>query len=135
MALGDAFDVDADEAKGEGLMSIYEAYLANKSSTGSTTTGSTASQPQAAKKTVSAADKTAAEQLKAEGNALISQRLYSSAIDKYTQAIALDPGNAVYWSNRAAAWGAMGEHGKAVQDAEEAVRVDEGFGRGWSRLG
>lgn len=130
LALGDAFDVDPDAEdvrKAPGLMHMYEAYTASSATT---------QEPkQEQKKQPTAEDKAHAEQLKAEGNAAIAQRLYSTAVDKYTQAIALDEGNAVYWSNRAAAWGALGEHGKAVGDAERAVKVDGGFVRGWSRLG
>lgn len=143
LALGDAFEVDPDSEEvgaGAGLMDIYNAYVANsnKSTTGSTasTQQQTETKPETEpKQDPSPADKARAESLKAEGNAAIAQRLYSSAVDKYTQAIALDPRNAVYWSNRAAAWGALGEHGKAVGDAERAVEVDAGFVRGWSRLG
>ncbi|GHJ89601.1 hypothetical protein NliqN6_6003 [Naganishia liquefaciens] len=146
LALGDAFDVDADSEEvktATGLKTMYDAYVASNTNASASSTRSQQQQqqqqqPQASAKTtkqVSAADKARAESLKAEGNAAIAQRLYSSAVDKYSQAIALDEGNAVYWSNRAAAWGALGEHAKAVKDAERAVEVDAGFVRGWSRLG
>lgn len=83
----------------------------------------------------SEADKKAeAEGLKAKGNALMGQKLYDSAIEHYTQAIALDP-NPVYYSNRAAAWGGLGKHEKAVEDAESAISIDPKFAKGYSRLG
>lgn len=132
LALGDAFDVDPDAEdvrNAPGLIHMYQAYTASSASTTQEPKQEQKKQPPTAE------DKARAEQLKAEGNAAIAQRLYSTAVDKYTQAIALDEGNAVYWSNRAAAWGALGEHGKAVADAERAVKVDGGFVRGWSRLG
>lgn len=78
--------------------------------------------------------KAEAEQLKTKGNALMGQRLYDSAIEQYTQAIALDP-NPVYYSNRAAAWGGLGKHEKAVEDAESAISIDPKFAKGYSRLG
>jgi small glutamine-rich tetratricopeptide repeat-containing protein alpha len=65
---------------------------------------------------------------------MMSQKLYDSAIEQYTQAIQLDP-TPVYYSNRAAAWGALGQHEKAVEDAEKAIGIDPKFAKGYSRLG
>jgi len=70
-----------------------------------------------------------------EGNALISAKSYSSAIQKYNEAIALDPTNPIYYSNRAAAYSAEGSHEKAVEDAQESLKRDPKFVRGYSRLG
>jgi small glutamine-rich tetratricopeptide repeat-containing protein alpha len=78
--------------------------------------------------------KAAAEALKMKGNALMSQKLYDSAIEQYTEAIKLDS-NPVYYSNRAAAWGGLGEHAKAVEDAEKAIELDPKFSKAYSRLG
>lgn len=64
----------------------------------------------------------------------MSQKLYDSAITSYTEAISLAP-NPVYFSNRAAAWGALGEHGKAADDAQRAIDLDPNFVKGYSRLG
>lgn len=41
-----------------------------------------------------------AEALKAEGNRLISAKEFDNAVEKYTEAIAKDPSNPVYYSNR-----------------------------------
>ncbi|KAJ9112117.1 hypothetical protein QFC20_002297 [Naganishia adeliensis] len=158
--LSDAFGVDPDSpvdvakydlGAGKGLMDVWGVVRGVAKRVGDEDKGSkkdaapstaaaaddTKEAPAAAsdKKEPNVSDKSQAEALKAEGNALITRRLYLSAIEKYSAAIALDPGNAVYYSNRAAAWGAMGEHAEAVKDAEEAVKRDPGFGRGWSRLG
>lgn len=151
--LADAFGLDPDSVEDEekyavpeGLQGVWEKFQTSQSG-GKTeskqpestkpepTPSSSAAAATSANKTPSAQDKTKAEQLKAEGNALISARQYSTAIEKYSQAISLDPSNAVYYSNRAAAWGAMGEHDEAVKDAERAVERDAGFVRGYSRLG
>lgn len=48
----------------------------------------------------SAEDKAAAEQKKANGNRMVSERNYPEAIKLYTEAIELDGKNAVYYANR-----------------------------------
>jgi small glutamine-rich tetratricopeptide repeat-containing protein alpha len=60
---------------------------------------------------------------------------YPTAIDLYTQALALHPGNAVFLSNRAAAHSAARDHESARADAEAAVAVDPKYTKAWSRLG
>lgn len=64
----------------------------------------------------------------------MSQKLYDSAIEMYSDAIKLDP-TPVYYSNRAAAWGGLGRHDKAVEDAERALELDPKFAKAYSRLG
>ena len=51
-----------------------------------------------------------AERLKAQGNALHVKGLYRAAYKKYSEAIKVDPMNAVYWANRAASGLAMKEY-------------------------
>jgi small glutamine-rich tetratricopeptide repeat-containing protein alpha len=65
----------------------------------------------------------------------MSTKDFAGAIDAYTRAIALDDENAVYYSNRAAAYSSAGEHEKAIEDAETAIEIDEGFGKAYHRLG
>ncbi|ORX35797.1 hypothetical protein BD324DRAFT_581766 [Kockovaella imperatae] len=103
------------------------ASASSSSSTGANTGRSSSGEP-------SEADRKKAEELKTKGNALMGQKLYDSAIEQYTQAIKLDP-NPVYYSNRAAAWGGLGEHEKAVDDAERALSLDPKFAKAYSRLG
>jgi small glutamine-rich tetratricopeptide repeat-containing protein alpha len=76
-----------------------------------------------------------AEALKSKGNAAMAQKDYPTAIDLYTQALALHPGNAVFLSNRAAAHSAARDHASARADAEAAVAVDPKYTKAWSRLG
>jgi len=76
-----------------------------------------------------------AEGLKSKGNAAMAQKDYPTAIDFYTQALALNPGNAVFLSNRAAAHSAARDHESAKADAEAAVAVDPQYTKAWSRLG
>ncbi len=82
-----------------------------------------------------AEDKAAAETFKAKGNTLMSGKKYDDAITAYTKAIDLDPINAVYYSNRAAAHSSQGGHNEAILDAEKAIEVDPSFIKAYHRLG
>lgn len=76
-----------------------------------------------------------AEALKGKGNAAMAQKDHPKAIDLYTQALALHPGNAIFLSNRAAAYSAAKDHESAKADAEAAVTIDPAYTKAWSRLG
>ena len=65
----------------------------------------------------------------------MAQKDYPQAIDLYTQALALYPGNAIFLSNRAAAYSAAKDHESARADAEAAVAIDPKYTKAWSRLG
>lgn len=65
----------------------------------------------------------------------MARKDYPSAISLYSQALEINPGNAIYLSNRAAAFSASGDHDKAVTDARAAVESDSTYVKGWSRLG
>ncbi|KAL7421900.1 Small glutamine-rich tetratricopeptide repeat-containing protein 2 [Cryptotrichosporon argae] len=122
------------------LLNLLDVFLKTKaksvSSDASASASSSAPAPASATPAaaLSADAKARAEALKKEGNALMSDKLYDGAIEKYTQAIALDE-NPVYYSNRAAAYGALGEHERAVEDAQSALDRDPTFSKAFSRLG
>lgn len=65
----------------------------------------------------------------------MSSKKYDEAIESYDKAIALDPMNPVYYSNRAAAHSSKGDHLSAVGDAEQAISVDPQFVKAYHRLG
>jgi len=65
----------------------------------------------------------------------MSAKQYDQAINSYSQAIALDSTNPVYYSNRAAAHSSKGDHLSAVGDAEKAITVDPSFVKAYHRLG
>jgi small glutamine-rich tetratricopeptide repeat-containing protein alpha len=121
------------------LQSIFEVALktlnAKKAAAPDPSSTSAPEAASPAERIPSAEDKKKAEALKMEGNAAISAKSYSLAIQKYSEAIALDPSNPVYYSNRAAAYSAEGSHEKAVEDAQESLKRDPKFVRGYSRLG
>ncbi|KAH9474765.1 Small glutamine-rich tetratricopeptide repeat-containing protein 2 [Psilocybe cubensis] len=66
-----------------------------------------------------------AEHLKTQGNELFQQGQYKPAHRKYTEAIKADPGNAIYYANRAACNLAM---------KEWATELDPNYAKAWSRL-
>lgn len=65
----------------------------------------------------------------------MSAKKHDAAIDSYSKAIALDPTNAVYFSNRAAAYSSKAVHASAVEDAKKAIELDPSFVKAYSRLG
>jgi small glutamine-rich tetratricopeptide repeat-containing protein alpha len=137
--IGEAFGVDPSDQGQRGrlsvapatLQNIFDVFLKTRDKIGS---GSgTSSAPST--KSPSAEDKAQAEKLKQSGNAMMSSKKFDQAIDSYTQAIALDGTNAVYYSNRAAAYSSKGDHLSAVGDAENAIKADSSFVRAYHRLG
>ncbi|TFK41280.1 hypothetical protein BDQ12DRAFT_600655 [Crucibulum laeve] len=139
--IGEAFGVDpsnqeqADKlgVKPATLQSIFDVFIKTRSKIGSSSQASTSGT--SSPKAPSAEDKAEAEKLKASGNALMSSKKYDEAIDSYTKAVALDPSNPVYYSNRAAAHSSKGDHLAAVGDAEQAISVDPKFVKAYHRLG
>lgn len=79
--------------------------------------------------------KARAEDLKLQGNKSMAAKNYVEAVEKYTAAIGVSPTNAVYYSNRAAAYSSLKNYEEAVKDAEKAISVDPAYSKGYSRLG
>lgn len=105
--------------------------LVAKSSAASTSTKTTTTNVTE----VSDEDKKKAEQLKSEGNRAVAQREYKTAVEKYSEAIKLNPSNAIYFSNRAAAHSGAGDHASAIEDAQQALSIDPEYTKAYSRLG
>jgi tetratricopeptide (TPR) repeat protein/ubiquitin len=80
------------------------------------------------------AEKHEAEALKSLGNAAMGKKDYPRAIDLYTKALAINPGAAVYLSNRAAAHLKLKNYAAACADAEAAVAADPKYAKAWVRL-
>ncbi|GME72882.1 unnamed protein product [Ambrosiozyma monospora] len=76
-----------------------------------------------------------AEALKLQGNKAMAQKDFDTAIAKYTEAIKLVPTNAVFYSNRAAAYSSLRKHELALQDAIKATEVQPTYAKAWSRMG
>ncbi|XP_075220059.1 small glutamine-rich tetratricopeptide repeat-containing protein beta-like [Lycorma delicatula] len=86
-------------------------------------------------KPVSAEDKVKAEKLKNEGNSLMSSQDFADALECYTKAISLDPKNAVFYCNRAAAYSKLNNHEAAIKDCKTALQIDPSYGKAYGRLG
>ncbi|XP_072272454.1 small glutamine-rich tetratricopeptide repeat-containing protein beta [Pyxicephalus adspersus] len=84
---------------------------------------------------VSPADIEKAEQLKDEGNNHMKEQNYEAAVECYSQAVELDPNNAVYYCNRAAAHSQLGHHEDAITDCEKAISIDEKYSKAYGRMG
>jgi len=76
-----------------------------------------------------------AEEKKAEGNAFLRDSKIDDAIKAYTEAIDLNPYNAIYYANRAAAYTSLRDHENAIEDCRKAVAIDPTYSKAYSRLG
>ncbi|KAF4033034.1 STI1 domain [Phytophthora infestans] len=77
---------------------------------------------------------TAAE-WKAKGNAALSAGNPKEAVDCYTQAIALDPNDHVFYSNRSAAYLSLDDAAHALEDAELCITTKPDWPKAYSRKG
>ncbi|KAJ3325907.1 hypothetical protein HDV06_002292 [Boothiomyces sp. JEL0866] len=87
------------------------------------------------KKAEKVVNKELAEELKGQGNKLLASKNFAEAIVKYTEAIEADDTNAVYYSNRAAAYSQQGNHDLAAADAKQALTINPDYSKAYSRLG
>ena len=76
-----------------------------------------------------------AERYKAQGNTALQAKRFDEAVDLYSKAIALDPSNAVYFSNRAAAHASLEHWREALDDSHEVVTLKPEWVKGWVRRG
>lgn len=76
-----------------------------------------------------------AQSLKINGDSAMTANRYPAAINFYTKALALFPGNPVLLSNRAAAYTLSYYNDFALADAEAAVKAGPRYSTGWARLG
>eukprot|EP00002_Diphylleia_rotans_P021449 TRINITY_DN4173_c0_g1_i1.p1 TRINITY_DN4173_c0_g1~~TRINITY_DN4173_c0_g1_i1.p1 ORF type:complete len:453 (+),score=100.92 TRINITY_DN4173_c0_g1_i1:71-1429(+) len=69
------------------------------------------------------------------GNKALTENHFEDAINLYTEAIELNPSNAILWSNRAQAHIKMEEYGSAVEDASKSIELDPNYLKGYFRRG
>lgn len=72
------------------------------------------------------------DDLKDEGNQALKAGDFFGAIKAYSQAIELDRSNAIYYSNRAAAYLKLNKLGEALKDANSAIEAQRNYAKGYS---
>ncbi|XP_056436104.1 dnaJ homolog subfamily C member 7 [Gadus chalcogrammus] len=75
------------------------------------------------------------ENFKDQGNAFYIKKNYSEAFNYYTKAIDVCPKNASYYGNRAATLMMLCRYREALEDSQQAVRLDDTFMKGHLREG
>ncbi|KAI4913593.1 hypothetical protein J4E90_005312 [Alternaria incomplexa] len=76
-----------------------------------------------------------ADALKAEGNKLFAEKKFAESIEKFSQAIELDPQNHVLYSNRSGAYASLKDWQKALDDANKVTEIKPDWAKGWGRKG
>lgn len=80
-------------------------------------------------------NKEEADQLKAQGNEQLKAGNLAKAIELYSDAIALDPTNKAYFSNRSAAYAHTKDYSSALVDGMKCTELDPNWAKGYSRKG
>lgn len=87
-----------------------------------------------AKVEVSEDKKEQAQKFKNEGNALVKEKKFKEAVEKYTQAIECQE-SAIFYCNRAAAYTSLENYEEALQDCKKAISFDPDYSKAYSRMG
>ncbi|PGH12436.1 hypothetical protein AJ79_04272 [Helicocarpus griseus UAMH5409] len=76
-----------------------------------------------------------ADALKAEGNKAFAAKDFNLAVEKFSQAIAIEPENHVLYSNRSGAYASLKNFEKALEDANKTTDLKADWVKGWGRKG
>jgi len=76
-----------------------------------------------------------AGEYKAKGNDAYGKQKYKEAIDCYTKAISYDNTDATFFTNRSAAYAALENYAKALEDADASIRLNPTWSKGYWRKG
>lgn len=79
--------------------------------------------------------KKCAEEMKEKGNNFMKNSQVEDALKAYTEALALDPTNAIIYCNRAAAYSKLNQHDLAAKDCEIALAFDGSYAKAYGRYG
>ncbi|CAJ1064929.1 serine/threonine-protein phosphatase 5 [Xyrichtys novacula] len=74
-----------------------------------------------------------AELLKEKANKYFKEKDYENAIKYYTEALEVNPSNAIYYSNRSLAYLRTECYGYALADATKALEIDKNYIKGYYR--
>jgi small glutamine-rich tetratricopeptide repeat-containing protein alpha len=138
--ISESFKVDPTDATpkdSQSLLQIYSVYEKLKGKTAPAQSTAAAGDKGTSEKKAepTEAERKEAEALKSQGNSAMAKKDYSAAIDLYSKALVIVPGDPIFLSNRAAAYSASKDHESAKTDAEAAVAADPKYTKAWSRLG
>lgn len=75
------------------------------------------------------------EEFKNKGKKAFTEGRFQEAIEHYTGAIQLDPGNFILYSNRSAAEASLNLWESALQDANKVVELQPEWSKGYGRVG
>lgn len=79
---------------------------------------------------------TSADEFKQEGNAAFAAKEYQKAVELFGKAIEVsEQPNHVLYSNRSACYTSLRKFSEALKDAEECVRINPGWSKGYNRVG
>uniref|UniRef100_A0A0R3W549 TPR_REGION domain-containing protein n=1 Tax=Taenia asiatica TaxID=60517 RepID=A0A0R3W549_TAEAS len=115
-----AFEIHGDSEPCTDLLTLFEK---------------STSAPRPSARQVTPGDKVEAEKLKTQGNSFMALDKFDEAIDCYSQAIALDPTNAIYYCNRAAAKSRLNKDNDCIEDCEKALEIDPTYSKAYGRMG
>ncbi|MCJ1476219.1 Hsp90 cochaperone [Lambiella insularis] len=76
-----------------------------------------------------------ADALKVEGNKAFAAKKFEEAVEKFSQAIELEPTNHVLYSNRSGAYASLKDFDKALEDANKTTEIKPDWAKGWGRKG
>ncbi|TVY44912.1 Heat shock protein-like protein [Lachnellula occidentalis] len=76
-----------------------------------------------------------ADELKALGNKAIAEKNFDEAIEKFTEAIEIEPTNHILYSNRSAAFASKKDYQHALDDANKVTEIKPDWAKGWGRKG
>ena len=79
--------------------------------------------------------KESAVEHKEKGNNFYKKKQYSAAIREYSEAIRLDPSNAIFFNNRAAAHYQLSNYVESEKDATKAINLDGRYVKAYIRRG
>ncbi|OMJ17475.1 Small glutamine-rich tetratricopeptide repeat-containing protein 2 [Smittium culicis] len=132
----DAFGLEEDSViAGHDFNKISLLQILDLYKSGKITETSQSSAPSTNDQDSSKNNKALAEEFKAKGNAFMSSKDYSDAIEEYSKAIDIDSTNAIYYANRSAAECQLGNMENALNDAQMAIDIDPTYSKAYSRLG
>ncbi|KAK4552855.1 Hsp90 cochaperone [Recurvomyces mirabilis] len=76
-----------------------------------------------------------ADAAKAEGNKLFASKDFTGAVEKFSEAIELQPDNHVLYSNRSGAYASLKDFEQALEDANKTTEIKPDWAKGWGRKG